>query len=129
METAAPGSVGLLGSLRGFADGLLGSAHDRIELLSVELQEEKCRLLQMLVWIGAIVLLTLLALMFVSFALVVLLWETARLAAVCSLAGLYVAGLIATIIAFRRYLRRQPKPFAGTMREFSEDRACIHEEN
>jgi hypothetical protein len=34
MDAGAPSSTGLLGSLRGFADGLLGSAHDRLELLA-----------------------------------------------------------------------------------------------
>ncbi len=85
MEAPAQDSVGILASLRGFADGLLGSAHDRLELLSVEWQEEKFRLIQILIWISAILLLGFLALVFVSFALVVWLWETARLAAVCGL--------------------------------------------
>src|SRR5207248_1856103 len=55
MDTPAPGSSGLLGSLRGFADGLLGSVHDRVELFSLELHEEKHRLVQILIWISAIV--------------------------------------------------------------------------
>ena len=55
METQTPGSSGLLGSLRGFADGLIGSVHDRVELLSIELHEEKHRLIQILIWISVIV--------------------------------------------------------------------------
>src|SRR2546423_1651551 len=118
-------STGLLGSLRGFAEGLIGSAHDRVELLAVELHEEKFRLIQIFIWISAIVFLAMLALVFISFAVVVLLWETARMEAICTLAGTYVAGLIATVIGFRRYLRTQPKPFAATLNELHEDRVCI----
>lgn len=129
MDAPEPSSIGLLGSLRGFADGLIGSAHDRIELLAVELQEEKYRLIQILLWSSAIILLALLALVFVSFAVVVLLWETARLTAICALAGAYVVGLVGAILGFKRYLRRQPKPFAGTLRELQEDRECIRVEN
>jgi uncharacterized membrane protein YqjE len=129
MDSRAPGSSGLLGNLRGFADGLLGSAHDRLELLAVELHEEKHRLVQIFIWISAIVFLAMLAMVFVSFAIVVLLWDSGRLLAVCGLAGAYVAGLIAVVVSFRRYLQRQPKPFAATLGELREDRACIRAEN
>lgn len=129
METRAPGSSGLLGNLRGFADGLIGSAHDRLELLAVELHEEKHRLIQIFIWISAIVFLAMLAMVFVSMVLVVLLWETSRVAVVCSLAGGYVVAFIVAVIGFRRYLKRQPKPFAATLSELREDRECIRAEN
>jgi uncharacterized membrane protein YqjE len=129
MDAPEPGPVGLLGSLRGFADGLLGSAHDRLDLLSVELQEEKYRLIQILIWISAIVLLALLTIVFVSFAVVILLWDTARLAAVATLGAVYLIALGGTIFGFRRYLKNQPKPFAGTLRELREDRECIQADN
>ena len=129
METRTPGMSGLLGNLRGLADGLLGSAHDRLQLLAVELQEEKHRLVQVFIWISAIVFLALLALIFVSFALVVLLWDTARVTVVCSLAGVYMVALLAAVVGFQRYLKQQPKPFAATLNELREDRACIRTEN
>ena len=129
METRAPGSSGLLGNLRGFADGLIGSAHDRLELLAVELHEEKYRLIQIFVWISAIVFLAMLAMVFASMAVVVLLWETARVAVVCGLAGGYLVALALVILGFRRYLKRQPKPFSGTLSELRQDRECIRAEN
>ena len=128
METRAPGSSGLLGNLRGFADGLIGSAHDRLELLAVELHEEKYRLIQIFIWISGIVFLAMLAVVFASMALVVILWDTARLTVVCSLAAVYIVALAALIIGFRRYLKRQPKPFAATLSELREDRECIRAE-
>ena len=128
METRAPGSSGLLGNLRGFADGLIGSAHDRLELLAVELHEEKYRLIQIFIWISGIVFLAMLAVVFASMALVVILWDTARLTVVCSLAAVYIVALVVLIIGFRRYLKRQPKPFAATLSELREDRECIRAE-
>jgi uncharacterized membrane protein YqjE len=119
----------LLGSLRGFADGLLGSVHDRLELVTIELQEEKHRLVQTLVWISGILVLGFLALVFASFALVIWLWDTARVAAVCGVALGYAVGLVVVIILFRRYLARQPRPFAATLDELQHDRACIRPEN
>jgi uncharacterized membrane protein YqjE len=128
-DPPAPGPSGLLGSLRGFADGLIGSVHDRFELLAIELHEEKHRLIQILIWISAIVVLALLALVFVSFALVVFFWDTARVAVVGGLAAAYVGGLVALILGFKRYLARMPKPFEGTLQELREDRACIRPES
>jgi uncharacterized membrane protein YqjE len=129
MDTRGPGPSGLLGSLRGLADGLIGSAHDRLELLALELHEEKHRLIQIFIWISAIVFLAMLAMVFASMAIVVLFWETARVAVVCSLAGIYIAALVATALGFKRYLKRQPKPFAATLSELREDRECIRAEN
>jgi uncharacterized membrane protein YqjE len=129
MDTHAPGASGLLGSLRGFADGVVASVHDRVELLSVELQEEKHRLVQTFIWISAIVFLAMLALTFASFAIVVLLWETARVTVVVGLAVLYIVALIGAVIGFKRFLARQPKPFAATLGELKQDRECIRPES
>jgi uncharacterized membrane protein YqjE len=129
METREPGSPGLLGSLRGLIDGLIGSAHDRLELLAVELHEEKYRLIQIFIWISAIVFLAMLATVFVSLALVVMLWETHRVVVVCCLAGGYLAALVGVALGFRAYLKRQPKPFAATLSELRQDRECIPKEN
>ncbi len=69
------------------------------------------------------------AVMFTSLTLVYLFWESARLAVLGGLALLYAGALVAIIIAFRRYLERQPRPFAATLEEIGEDRACITSEN
>lgn len=128
MEARLPVSSGLLGSLRGFADGLIGSAHDRLELLAVELQEEKHRLIQVFIWISAMVFLAMLATVFASMAIVVLLWDTHRVAVVCSLAAIYLVALIGVVLGFRNYLRRQPRPFNATLAELRADRECIRTE-
>jgi uncharacterized membrane protein YqjE len=124
-----PGSSGLLGSLRALADGLLESAHDRLQLLTIELHEEKFLIIQIFIWISAIVYFSMLATVFASMALVVLLWETSRVAVVCSLAAVYGVAAIAAVIGFRLCLKRQPRPFEGSLRELREDRECIRTEN
>ena len=129
METAAPGSTGFLSSLRSLADGLLASAQDRLELVSIELQEEKFRLIQMFVWVSAVVFSGMMAIVFASLSVVYLFWESARLAVLGGLTVLYAGALVVIIIAFRRYLARQPSPFAATLHEIGEDRACIRTES
>lgn len=125
METARPGSAGFLSSLRSFTDGLFAAVQGRIELFTVELQEEKFRLIQTFVWICVAVFTCMMAIMFASLTLVYLFWESARLAVLCGLTLFYTGALVAIIIAFRRFLARQPHPFAATLHEIGEDRACI----
>ncbi len=125
MASAPSGSAGFLGSLRTLGDALLGTVQDRLELFSIELQEEKFRLIQTFVWICASVFTGMMAVTFASLTLVYLFWESARLAVLGGLTLFYVGALVAILVAFRRYLARQPKPFAGTRQELEEDRACI----
>jgi uncharacterized membrane protein YqjE len=129
METATPGPAGFLGSLRSLGDGLLASVQDRLQLFTVELQEEKFRLIQTFIWISAAVFTGMMAIAFASLTLVYLFWESARLAVLGGLTVLYAGALVVIIIAFRRYLARQPSPFAATLHEIGEDRACIRTES
>ncbi len=129
METAPPGPGGVLSSLRSLGDGILASVQDRLELFSIELQEEKLRLIRTFVWISVTVFLGMMAIMFASLTLVYLFWESARLAVLGGLAVLYAGALVVVIVMFRRYLARQPSPFAATLHEIGEDRACIRPEN
>ena len=125
MEPTTPAPAGFLSSFRVLGDSLLATVQDRLELFSVELQEEKFRLIQTFVWISAAVFTGMMAIMFASLALVYLFWESARLAVLGGLTVFYAAALVAIIIAFRRFIGRQPRPFSGTRQEIGEDRACI----
>ncbi len=125
METPPPASAGFVGSLQSLGDGFIAGVQDRITLFAVELQEEKFRLIQAFVWISAAVFTGMMTVMFASLTLVYLFWENARLAALGGLTLLYAATLTVIVFAFRRHLARQPAPFAATLEEIGEDRACI----
>ncbi len=129
METAPPRPAGFLSSFKALGDGLLGTVQDRLELFSVELQEEKFRLVQTFIWISAAIFSGMMAITFASLTLVYFFWENARLAVLGGLTALYAGALIAIIIAFRRYLARQPRPFSATRQELGEDRACIRNQS
>ncbi len=118
-----------MGALRKLCDGLLASGAHRLELFSVELQEEKLRLIQVFIWISAVVFTGMMAITFASLVLVYVCWESARLTVLGGLALFYTVAFFAIIIAFRRYLSRQPKPFAATMGELDQDRACFRIKN
>ena len=125
MEKPPASSTGFIASLRTLGDGLVAGVEQRLELFSIELQEEKFRLIQTFVWISAAVFTGVMAITFASLTLVYFFWESARLAVLGGLATLYAGALVAIIIAFRRYLARQPKPFVATLEELGADRACI----
>jgi|ERR1043165_946341 uncharacterized membrane protein YqjE len=127
--TTTRGSPGILSSVRLLADNLLATVHDRVELIALELQEEKFRLIQTFIWISAAIFSAMMALTFASITVVYFFWENARIAALGGLALFYLAVLGALIVGFRRYIKRQPKPFAGTLQELKADRTCIRMEN
>ena len=85
--------------------------------------------IQTLFWISAIVFSAVMAITFASLTLVYVFWETARLAVLGGLAALYTVALVSVIVAFRRYLARQPEFLGATLQELRHDRACIPRKN
>ena len=124
-----PAPTGFVAALRTLADGLLAGVQDRLELFSLELQEEKFRLIQIFVWISAAIFAGVMAITFASLTLVYLVWENARLTVLISLTACYTGIFVAIAIAFRRYLARQPRPFSASLQEINSDRACIRTKN
>ena len=118
-----------LDSIRVLAEGLIGSAQKRVELVSLELQEEKLRLIQTFIWISAASFAAATALIFGSVTLVYLFWESARIVVLGGLTALYAGAAVMIVVSFRRYLARQPQPLAATIDELKEDRACILQES
>ena len=125
MANGSPAPTGFLGAFRTLGDTLLGTVQDRLGLFSVELQEEKFRLIRIFLWISTAVFTGMMTVAFGSLTIVYLFWESARLAVLGGLTAVYAAALIWIIIAFRRFLARQPSPFAATLKEIGEDRECI----
>ncbi len=129
MQSAPAAPSGFLDSFRVLGDSLLATVQDRLELFSVELQEEKFRLILTFIWISAAVFTAIMTIAFASLTLVYLFWESARLAVLGGLTIFYAGALVAIIVAFRRYIARQPSPFSATRQEIGKDRTCIRNEN
>jgi uncharacterized membrane protein YqjE len=129
MQTAPSAPAGILDSFRVLGESLLATVQDRFELFSVELQEEKFRLILTFIWISAAVFTAMMAIAFASLTLVYFFWEGARLAVLGGLTLFYVGALVLIILAFRRYIARQPSPFSATRQEIGKDRTCIRNES
>lgn len=117
---------GLLASLRGVADGVFGSVRDRVELLSIELHEEKQQIIQTFVWLTVFLFTAMLAIVFASLAVVVACWNTpARLPVVAGLAIVYAIAAVVCGVKARGKLTRAARPFAATLEELEGDRECL----
>jgi uncharacterized membrane protein YqjE len=116
---------GWLESLRRIGESLSALVRSRFELFTVELQEEKLRLLNLLLWLGLAVAIGVGGVLVAMIALAFWLWTTAGYAGLIGLAAgaLAVAGGI--IWCIRRKLHTGPTPFAQTVAEFRKDGECL----
>ncbi len=120
---ARPG--GLAGSLRNLAGSALGVAQTRLELLSVEVQEEVLRIEAMLVYAMAGVLLLAIAAAFLAAFLTVWFWDTHRLAALGVGAVVFFAAGAACAVLARSLARRGSRLFASSLAELARDRDAL----
>jgi uncharacterized membrane protein YqjE len=125
MESAAAKSSSVLTAASSLLENVLASVRNRIQIFSIELQEEKIRAIQLLVWVAAMVFAGMMTLAFASLTVIYFFWENARLAALGGMTVFYAIGLIVLWKKLQTYLARQPKPFEATLSELEKDRACI----
>jgi uncharacterized membrane protein YqjE len=109
---------------KSFALRLLTIGENRLELLTVELQEERERLLRAILLALGVGTFGLLAAAALSGAVVVLFWEVSPLAALLVLAGLYGA---TAVCLYRRLMRLLCgwRNFPATLDQLRKDRACL----
>ena len=119
-----PGT-GLLASLSNLAHTLVGAVQTRLQLLAADVEEQGVRLAHMaLLWLLAGFCLAL-AVMLLAVLLVVLFWDTNRVAVLALLAGLFAAGGIAATLGALALARARPKAFSGTLAELEVDREAL----
>lgn len=118
----APGA-GLFASLRRLADTAVGIVQVRLELFGTELEQEKLRVIEALIWAGAALLTLGLSLVLAIGFVVLLFWDGYRLAAVGVLTLLFAAGT-AWLLHMARDRLRAPEggAFALSLAELRKDR-------
>jgi uncharacterized membrane protein YqjE len=122
----ASSSHGFIDSLRQLGDNLLGTVHDRLELLAVELQEEKFRILRILILANAAIFSAFLALIFLSITITYLFWDSARVWVLAGFTVLYAAICIGIVLALKKGAARLSVPFEDTRREIAADRDAVN---
>jgi uncharacterized membrane protein YqjE len=118
----------LADSLRGILDAGLHAVQTRLELLGVELQEEKLRLAALLLNTVIAAVLLGFGLVFLVIFLTVLLWDDYRLLALGLATAILIGGGLFTAANAARELRRGSKLFSASLAELRRDRAALQRE-
>jgi uncharacterized membrane protein YqjE len=120
MDASPP--VRLVASLKGLAGTVLTLLQVRLELLSVEAQGEVARVVGLLLFGLAALILLALGLGFLAIFITVALWDTQRLLALAVFATLFLSlGGVAAWLAYQR-ARRGSALFAASLAELRQDR-------
>lgn len=128
MSDGTPGSTasgGLRGALAQLGGSVVGLLRTRLELAALEFDEERDRAIDALILVHVATLAFAFALLAASALVVVLFWDTYRIAA---LLGMTLAYLAIGVVAALRFKHRRPegdRPFAGTLAEFERDRLWL----
>lgn len=118
-----------MGTARQLLAGLVGTVEDRLELFASEFQEEKFRLIQTFIWVGAAFFAGLLAVIFGSLTIIYVCHGVGRLIALAVLTAAYGSAGALIGIAARRNMTRASMPFEDSLRELARDRECIPPES
>jgi uncharacterized membrane protein YqjE len=129
MAEGEPPSRGVLQSLRGLTDSILALLQNRLELFGVEIQEQKERLLRVLIWTAVVVFLGNMTAILLTLTIVVLAGEKARGPVLIGLTLVYLAGAIAAILALRKEMRSVPPALSETIAEIKKDRDWLKPPN
>jgi len=124
METATGSFKQLATTSRRFAERLLTIGENRLELLTVEVQEERERLLHAFLLALGVAAFGLLAGITLTATIAVLLWQYSPFAVLLTLTGLYG---VAAVCLYRRLtgLLRDWKTLSATLDQLRKDCACL----
>lgn len=126
MNTTAASLGQITDSSKRVGARLLAIAENRLELLTVELQEERDRLILALLLSLGVAVLSLLAALALSAALVVLFWAQSPLGVLLGLTALYVIMGVCALTKLRR-LMADWETLPATLNQLRKDRACVQE--
>lgn len=127
MSEQEPPSGGLFASAKRLLTTAVALFQNRLEIFSLELEEEKIRLIDVLLWAAVTVLLGALALIIITFTIILLFWEdpTQRLVASGILTLIYIAGAIFAGAQLRKRVRGSGTPFDQTLQALKKDISCL----
>lgn len=125
MATVAAAPASPLTSLRNLGATLVALLGTRAELAVVELREEGERRKDQVVVALAAAIFVLLALVCASLLVVVLFWDTHRIAALIGVTLTYAALAAWSVATLRGMVRSAPPPFEATLAELARDREML----
>jgi uncharacterized membrane protein YqjE len=121
-EKSNASQAGLFSSLRGLLATLVATVRARLELLQVELEEEKLRLVDIGVLAVAALFFLMLAILVFTFFVILLFWDTHRLLVAGLVALAYLIVGLCCAAAARQRLRAKSTMFAASLAQLDADR-------
>jgi uncharacterized membrane protein YqjE len=128
MDTSTESSPGLFSSVKRLLNTALAGVENRIELFLVELQEERFRVLDVLLLGCAAAVLGFMALLTTTVTLVVIFWDSARVLVLVVLSACYSLATIGVIWRLKVRLQNGSS-FSAMLDELKKDRACLEEKS
>ncbi|MBF4210033.1 hypothetical protein EI533_20095 [Pseudomonas donghuensis] len=101
---------------------VLGLLHGHVELFGIELQEQKARTLSLLLLAGLALVFALLLLTALSGLVLVMLWDSYRLAGIVGLCVFYGLAALYCGLRLKAAMFDESSPFSSTLEELAKDR-------
>lgn len=120
-----PPHGGLFASLRGLIATAIGLARTRLELLATELEEEKLRLLGMLMYGLAAFLMLGAGLVLLAIFLTVLFWDSHRLLVLGGLTLVFLLAGVGSLLLVMRRVRAGSRLFSASLAEMAQDHQAL----
>lgn len=113
---------GLMASVRRLLSTLVSIASTRLELLANELQEERLRITQMLLFALFALFCFGLGILLLTVFVVVLFWDEHRLAATGTLSAVFFASGLLMVILLRNKAQAKSRLFSASLAELARDK-------
>ena len=109
-------------SPRRLGAAFLGRLHSQVVLLGIELQEQKARTVSLLLFAGLALVFGLLLLIGLSALVLILVWDSYRLAGIIGLCVFYTLAAIYCGLRLKAAVFDESSPFNATLEELAKDR-------
>jgi uncharacterized membrane protein YqjE len=116
---------GILASVRRLCDTGLGLLQNRVELFALEVEEQKARLVRVLLLAALTVFLGNTAVLVITATIVVVVGPKARVPVLIGLSLFYVLAALLALLALRKEMAAAPPPFDDTVSELKKDREWL----
>jgi len=118
--------VSAAGALRRISETFLSILHNRLELITLELKEEKHWVVATLMFAAFAIVFGILSIVAILVTVAVLVPAEARIWVMPGICVVTIAGLIVAVLVFNKKLKR-PAPLNDTLAEIKKDIACLKE--
>ncbi len=114
--------AGIVQSLRNLAATLVAVFHTRLELLVTEIEEERVRLLDLLLWAAAALFCLGVAVLLLVLLLIAVFWDTHRIAVIATLVAVFLAAGICIAAGARNRMHARSRLFSASLDELARDK-------